>query len=724
MNKFIIILLVAVSFLYSQNRKIYVDSIFVKMLNPSTDTYQYGNITNFLKTVVTVKDTSNLKKMNYPDGSVVYLRGLNSGSTIGAGYFVLADSAYPEGGIAFDAPETGKQWVRVSFLRDHIVYPQWFGAKGNGTTDDTQAIKNALYAAYLANADYVFFHEGTYEVTETINMYNVSMVGSGNSSVIDFSSALGDDNLFEYNGLGLSGIEIRNLKFIGQEDDYSLTTTSGNCFYLRPTTASNITIENITIENFRNGINLYPASDSAVGISVINNVINGCSYFGIRLLHVVGAIVSGNHFDLSRDGIGDGIDGGLAIWIFYGSSNLITDNHIQHNSQSGLEAINVHSKYSIISHNTLYDVHTAIVMEPTQETNPNHEDGSNYAIISNNTINNAYSAIILRNDPANNNMGVHNCLISKNLIRDATVGIMLANETLPDSAKCYNNTISENKLIKAPIRVWGSRNTYLSNNSLFDTSFVDIASSDSTYINGGTILRSSYGIRIRNNSNNIYVNGVNFIDISYRAIDFVSGSKLSVKNSSFLNSRSIADARGINIGSSSLGVNFSNNTFKGFSRYLEISGLADSCVSDIEVGKAQIFSGANSPEGSVNAYPGSIYLRTDGNQDSTIYYKEYGNFNTNNWVVFPRLFTTSIQYDPPELAADSSVTSNSYYYSGLKIGDMILVAPTETTIAQDFKFSIYAYICATDSFRLVFTNGSGITKNLANGSYKILIIRR
>ena len=142
MNRFIIILLVAISFIYPQNRKIYVDSLFVKMLNPATDTYQYGNITNFLKTVVTIKDTANLKKANYPDGSVVYLRGLISGSTIGAGYFVKSDSAYPEGGIAFDAPETGKQWVRQEYLDKKVVYLQWFGASSTG--DVSSEISNAL----------------------------------------------------------------------------------------------------------------------------------------------------------------------------------------------------------------------------------------------------------------------------------------------------------------------------------------------------------------------------------------------------------------------------------------------------------------------------------------------------------------------------------------------------------------------------------------------------
>ena len=76
-----------------------------------------------------VADTTHLKQLSMSNGRYCYLKQLSSSTNVGGGWFVLADSAYPEGGIAFDAPETGKQWVRISYIKNHIIYPQWFSDK-------------------------------------------------------------------------------------------------------------------------------------------------------------------------------------------------------------------------------------------------------------------------------------------------------------------------------------------------------------------------------------------------------------------------------------------------------------------------------------------------------------------------------------------------------------------------------------------------------------------
>lgn len=52
----------------------------------------------------------------------------------------------------------------------------------------------------------------------------------------------------------------------------------------------------------------------------------------------------------------------------------------------------------------------------------------------------------------------------------------------------------------------------------------------------------------------------------------------------------------------------------------------------IELDSASIIEGAGDPSGTVDAYPGSIYLRTDGYADRSLYYKIRGEGTTDGWI--------------------------------------------------------------------------------------------
>ena len=67
-----------------------------------------------------------------------------------------------------------------------------FGATGNGTTDDTTAVRNALNSGGT-----IYFPEGTYRITSTLyhtSAFNV--VGDGQQSRIMFDAGVNDQNLF------------------------------------------------------------------------------------------------------------------------------------------------------------------------------------------------------------------------------------------------------------------------------------------------------------------------------------------------------------------------------------------------------------------------------------------------------------------------------------------------------------------------------------------------
>ena len=66
--------------------------------------------------------------------------------------------------------------VKDAKVRQYVITPQMYGAKGDGVTDDTQAIKTAI-----ARHSAVFFPRGTYLVSDTLILQNQKISGAGAS---------------------------------------------------------------------------------------------------------------------------------------------------------------------------------------------------------------------------------------------------------------------------------------------------------------------------------------------------------------------------------------------------------------------------------------------------------------------------------------------------------------------------------------------------------------
>ena len=81
-----------------------------------------------------------------------------------AGTFQLdtADTTSTDNGGTVIVDAAGRRWKRVLF--GHVI-PQWFGAKGDGKTDDTAAIQAAIDVAKS-----IFFPAGTYRITGSITL--------------------------------------------------------------------------------------------------------------------------------------------------------------------------------------------------------------------------------------------------------------------------------------------------------------------------------------------------------------------------------------------------------------------------------------------------------------------------------------------------------------------------------------------------------------------------
>ena len=107
---------------------------------------------------------------------------------------------------------------------------KWYGAIGNGSTNDTAAIQAALDAS-----SNIHFPDGTYIVTALTVPSNRVLHGNGASSVIKFLSSEDDTNMLANSdqSSGNSNIFIHNLKFDGDKSNHSVSAGFGRIIYFK-----------------------------------------------------------------------------------------------------------------------------------------------------------------------------------------------------------------------------------------------------------------------------------------------------------------------------------------------------------------------------------------------------------------------------------------------------------------------------------------------------------
>lgn len=101
-------------------------------------------------------------------------------------YFDAASTETANGGTVFAASGGGRWFRRFS----DAVNVKWFGAKGDGATDDSSAINSAISAANAFGGGQVIFPPGEYACGSRINLKNmVWLQGAGKAATtLDFST--------------------------------------------------------------------------------------------------------------------------------------------------------------------------------------------------------------------------------------------------------------------------------------------------------------------------------------------------------------------------------------------------------------------------------------------------------------------------------------------------------------------------------------------------------
>lgn len=184
--------------------------------------------------------------------------------------------------------------LKLKTIKEYVT-PQMFGAKGDGETDDTEAIQNALNT----ENGVIFFPDGVYLINSENSGWGHLDEGGihpkSNTTIILSSNAIlkaiTTSSSF-YNIISISDCE--NIKIFGGHiigDNDTHTGTSGEWgFGIGIWDSDNITIENVEIEKcWGDGIiidnNSVEPTHTGINIDIINCHIHNCRRQGISPLH-------------------------------------------------------------------------------------------------------------------------------------------------------------------------------------------------------------------------------------------------------------------------------------------------------------------------------------------------------------------------------------------------------------------------------------------------------
>ncbi|HEY9678327.1 MAG TPA: right-handed parallel beta-helix repeat-containing protein [Drouetiella sp.] len=377
-----------------------------------------------------------------------------------------------------------------------------YGATGNGTTDDSQAIANAIAAANAAAGNTVLFPAGTYLIgsaSPKLQPKSITLQG-GTNVVLNMT----DSNAQIVAGSANTSFDGLTISNTGSDKNSGLVFS----------TAKNGSVTNCTFNGWVNGIRANGSS----GLKVKQN-----SFFmpkretGILLQNASTATISKNKFASNSAGYGYGIFGD-------GSANAITANNNSFDSLNyGFYSVGSNTVGSLsASSNTFESCYYAFYLEGiyTTTVDSNTINNSSYAIysfynhFSTFTGNKINSPVYAGFYVGLNKSGQTPVTMTNNTI--ANVGSGYYGMYLIGFAKAFNNTISGAS--------GASTGIYLYNINHTNSSFVDLEHN--------TLSGFQYGI-YSSNSENVIASFNTISNIQYSAyyglldeFDTISGNTL------------------------------------------------------------------------------------------------------------------------------------------------------------------------------------------------------
>lgn len=207
------------------------------------------------------------------------------------------------------------------------VYPQWFGAKGDGTTDDTTAIQSAL----SFNVAPCVFPKGTYVVEPLTLLSNTEIELDSNTVLLAKTGYIWSDRLLNINDVsnivvkGNGGtIQMLKADYTSGEDRHCINISH----------SENVYIENLTVKD-SGGDGIYIGGDTdepSRNITIFNCVADNNRRQGMSIVNAIDCFVIGGIY---KNTIGTAPQSGIDI-----EPNPLPGHYIQNVHLNGVKTYN------------------------------------------------------------------------------------------------------------------------------------------------------------------------------------------------------------------------------------------------------------------------------------------------------------------------------------------------------------------------------------------------
>ncbi|MFH1614342.1 MAG: right-handed parallel beta-helix repeat-containing protein [Planctomycetota bacterium] len=224
----------------------------------------------------------------------------------------------------------GSQWVEQDLA---VFNVKAYGAKGDGTTNDTNSINAALSAVPAAGGK-VYFPAGSYLISFPLSVpSNCAVIGEGWQSKLVAPANEADFAFFVNSDIesGNTNLRFANIHIVGNRVN-NTTWDPNQCFGIHLRQSSDIIIENVFVEEIARdvGIALRDCNDFVIRNCLLKNIHNTAIYVDANTAGNSDGVITGNI--VQKTYLGNG------IFLAEGFHDItISDNQITDTADCGIE---------------------------------------------------------------------------------------------------------------------------------------------------------------------------------------------------------------------------------------------------------------------------------------------------------------------------------------------------------------------------------------------------
>lgn len=234
---------------------------------------------------------------------------------------IIEDSQIPLGTISDNSKYTGIDIEKITLSSTDEVSIEEFGAVGDGKTDDSVAIQNAISYINNIGGGTIYLSNKIYSISPNILLKsNVNIIGDNTVLLVQSSDKYGSV-FYSQDVSGLSNISISGIKIKSTNDKSRINGRSGlgsNILGIQLAFSDGVNISDMSFENLEYGIKFDKANNKNINLTNLSSV---GTYHPI----IIGKAekVRGNHFVFDTNVITDRLDHG--IYITTGANDVVID---------------------------------------------------------------------------------------------------------------------------------------------------------------------------------------------------------------------------------------------------------------------------------------------------------------------------------------------------------------------------------------------------------------